>query len=74
LRLATFSLRSSPQLQRVGALRGDRLVEVDAPSMKALLARGPGALRDLAARVDRLPGAGHALADVVFHPPVTDAS
>jgi len=74
LRLATFSLRSSPQLQRVGALRGDRLVEVDAPSMKALLARGPGALRDLAARVDRLPGAGHALADVVFHPPVPDAS
>jgi 2-keto-4-pentenoate hydratase/2-oxohepta-3-ene-1,7-dioic acid hydratase in catechol pathway len=74
LKLATYSLRSSPELQRVGVLRGDRLVDIDAPSMKALLARGPQALRDLGSRLDRLPGPGHALEDVVFAPPIPDAN
>jgi len=74
LRLATFSLRASPGRQRVGVLRGNRLLEIDAPSMKALLARGSDALRALAEEVEGLPGSGHALADVDFLPPVPDAS
>ena len=74
MRLATFSLRASPGRQRVGVLRGNLLLEVDAPSMKALLARGSDALRALAEEVEGLPGSGHALADVDFLPPVPDAS
>ena len=74
MRLATFSLRSSPERQLVGVLRGDRLLEVDAPSMKTLLARGREALNALASSIDALPGAGHALSDVHFLPPVPDAN
>jgi len=74
LRLATFSLRASPGRQRVGVLRGNLLLEVDAPSMKTLLARGSDALRALAEEVEGMPGPGHALTEVDFLPPVPDAS
>jgi len=74
LRLATFSLRSSPERQLVGVLRGERLLQVDVPSMKALLARGRDALDALRRGIDILPGPGHALQDVVFLPPVPDAN
>lgn len=74
MRLATFSLRSSPERRLVGVLRGDRLLEVDAPSMKALLARGREALDALAGKVEALPGPGHSLEDIVFLPPVPDAN
>ncbi|VTU15199.1 Ureidoglycolate lyase [Variovorax sp. PBL-H6] len=73
MRLATFSLRSSPERQLVGVLRGDHLLEVDAPSMKALLARGRDSLDALARQIDTLPGTGHSLQDVHFLPPVPDA-
>ncbi|HZY16760.1 MAG TPA: fumarylacetoacetate hydrolase family protein [Ramlibacter sp.] len=74
MRLATFSLRSAPATARVGVLRGDRLIDVDAPSMKALLARGPDALRLLASGIGNLPGEGHALSDIHFLPPIPDAN
>ena len=74
MRLATFSLRASPGRQRVGVLRGNLLLEVDAPSMKTLLARGSDALRALAEEVEGMPGPGHALTEVDFLPPVPDAS
>jgi len=72
LRLATYALKSAPGAARVGIVRGDRVVETAERSMKALLARGPGALADLAASVDAASGTSHALADIHFLPPVPD--
>lgn len=74
MRLATYSLRSAPHTPRVGALRQGRLVELPVPSMKALLSQGPQALKDLAVALPSLPGEGVAIADVIFRPPVPDAS
>ncbi|MGE0807980.1 MAG: fumarylacetoacetate hydrolase family protein [Burkholderiaceae bacterium] len=74
MRLATYSLRSDPGRARVGVLKGDRIVEADAPSMKALLAGGPQALRSLAERIERQAEAGRPLSEILFRPPVPDAS
>jgi 2-keto-4-pentenoate hydratase/2-oxohepta-3-ene-1,7-dioic acid hydratase in catechol pathway len=80
LRLATFSLRSTPQVARVGALRDGRMIDLAplvpaATSMKSLLAQGPAAMRDLATRVAALNAlSGHALDQIVFLPPIPDAN
>ncbi len=74
MKLATFSLPASPRQARVGVLRDDRLLEIETPSMKALLAQGQAALDTLAKNLDGMPGTGHALADVIFLPPIPDAS
>lgn len=73
MKLATYSLRSSPQAARVGALRNGRLVELPYASMKELLALGPQALREVSATLKGLPGEGVALDDVHFLPPIPDA-
>lgn len=81
MRLATFSLRSAPQAARVGALVGDRMLDLSSvagrpiASMKSLLAEGPQALKDLTALVAKADAAkGHALADVQFLPVIPDAN
>ena len=80
MRLATYSLRATPQLARVGALRDGRMIDLaplapDATSMKALLAQGPAALRDLATRVAGVEASsGHPLDQIAFLPPVPDAN
>jgi 2-keto-4-pentenoate hydratase/2-oxohepta-3-ene-1,7-dioic acid hydratase in catechol pathway len=74
VRLATFSLRTQPQVARVGVLRGDRMLDASAfaPSMKALLAQGPDALRRLERQIDG--AASFALPEIRFLPPIPDAN
>lgn len=81
MKLATFALRTSLEVPRIGMLRNGRmldLAELDpaAPrSMKLLLAQGPQALRGLADRAANAdPAAGHALEDLRFLPPIPDAN
>jgi 2-keto-4-pentenoate hydratase/2-oxohepta-3-ene-1,7-dioic acid hydratase in catechol pathway len=83
LRLATFSLRSAPDVARLGVLRADRMIDLAslagpgaAPaSMKALLAQGADALRALSERVAAADTSkGHALSDIHFLPPIPDAN
>ncbi|MDB5947168.1 MAG: fumarylacetoacetate hydrolase family protein [Ramlibacter sp.] len=81
MRLATFSLRSSPETARVGAFRDGRMIDLAtlapaggaAASMKALLAQGPEALRGLSGRVAAAdPTKGYAIGDIHFLPPIPD--
>lgn len=72
MRLATFSLRASPAQRRVGVLRGDSLVELATPSMRALLEQGRAALDAIRDNLDRLEGTAHPLSEVVFQPVVPD--
>lgn len=84
LRLATFSLRTAPEIPRVGALRDGRMMDLaslatsadTAPaSMKSLLSQGPEALRALSVRVAAADAAkGYVLADIHFLPPIPDAN
>jgi 2-keto-4-pentenoate hydratase/2-oxohepta-3-ene-1,7-dioic acid hydratase in catechol pathway len=73
MKLATYTLRSSPGATHVGVLVGESLVPSGESSMKSLLARGPDALAALAGAVATLRGPRHALDDVCFLPPVPDA-
>jgi 2-keto-4-pentenoate hydratase/2-oxohepta-3-ene-1,7-dioic acid hydratase in catechol pathway len=84
LRLATFSLRSAPEVVRIGALCSGRMLDLAtlpgstgaAPwSMKDLLAKGPsflGSLADQVASADSRPG--YDLEDIRFLPPIPDAN
>ncbi|HUR89682.1 MAG TPA: fumarylacetoacetate hydrolase family protein [Ramlibacter sp.] len=84
MRLATFALKSQPQSPRVGVLRGERMFDVTPliaswpghpVSMKSLLAQGADALKKLGDRMQAQgSGASHAVEDIRFLPPITDAS
>ncbi|WP_157787520.1 fumarylacetoacetate hydrolase family protein [Pusillimonas noertemannii] len=70
MKLATFSLPTSPDSRMVGVLRDGFLHRVNAPSMKALLAEGPDRLADLTGPAGSEPG--YRPEEVIFHPPVPD--
>lgn len=73
MKLATFSLRRSPDSQMVGVLRNGHLHPLKAPSMKALLAKGPDELAALATREDTESAGGYRLDEVIFRPPIPDS-
>jgi 2-keto-4-pentenoate hydratase/2-oxohepta-3-ene-1,7-dioic acid hydratase in catechol pathway len=70
MRYATFSLPSDPTL-RLGAVRGDRIVEVTtAPSLLALIQQGPDGWTQAAQAVESGAAASHATSGIRWHAPI----
>jgi 2-keto-4-pentenoate hydratase/2-oxohepta-3-ene-1,7-dioic acid hydratase in catechol pathway len=70
MRYATFSLPSDPTL-RLGAVRGDRIVEVTtAPSLLALIQQGPDGWKKAAQAVESAGAASHATSGIRWHAPI----
>src|SRR5688572_21953019 len=73
MRYATFSL-STDATPRLGAVRGDRLIDLTAGggpvSLLALVQAGPAEWQRTRERVNAATGTGHALADVRLHAPI----
>jgi 2-keto-4-pentenoate hydratase/2-oxohepta-3-ene-1,7-dioic acid hydratase in catechol pathway len=73
MRYATFSLSSDPT-PRLGALRGDRVLDLSAnggpPSLLALIQAGPAQWQRAAAVAEAMGDAGRELAGVRLHAPI----
>jgi 2-keto-4-pentenoate hydratase/2-oxohepta-3-ene-1,7-dioic acid hydratase in catechol pathway len=70
MRYATFSLPSDPVL-RLGAVRGDRIVEVTtAPSLLALIQQGPDGWKKAAQAAESGSAASHAVSGIRWHAPI----
>jgi 2-keto-4-pentenoate hydratase/2-oxohepta-3-ene-1,7-dioic acid hydratase in catechol pathway len=70
MRYATFSLPSDPTL-RLGALRGDQIVEVTtAPSLLALIQQGPDGWKKGAQAVDSGAATSHPMSGIRWHAPI----
>jgi 2-keto-4-pentenoate hydratase/2-oxohepta-3-ene-1,7-dioic acid hydratase in catechol pathway len=70
MKYATFSLPSDPSL-RLGAVRGDRIVDVpSAASLLALIQQGPAGWRRAAEAAAASAATGHLLSTIRWHSPI----
>jgi 2-keto-4-pentenoate hydratase/2-oxohepta-3-ene-1,7-dioic acid hydratase in catechol pathway len=70
MRYATFSLPSD-HTPRLGAVRGDRIVEVTtAPSLLALIQQGPDGWKKAAQEVESAAAASHPTSGIRWHAPI----